>query len=75
MVYIKAQFCPASPAAGVSHINIMHTVKSYSKSCNKHHYFIVNYIPDIGINRSLIETIFPRKRLEVNAGKSPEVSK
>lgn len=44
---IKAQFGPASPAVGVSHINITHIVKSYSRSCNKQHYFIVNWIPDI----------------------------
>lgn len=75
MVYIKTQFGLASPAARVSHINIMHIVKSYSKSCNEQHHFIVNCIPDIDINYSLIETIFSRKRFKVNAGKSPKVSK
>lgn len=74
MAYTKAQFGPASPGAGASHSNIMHFVKSYSRSCNTQHYSIANWIPNIDINCSLIETIFPRKWLKVNAGKSPKLS-
>jgi len=45
LAYIKAPFGLVTPAAGVSHNNTIHIVKSYPGSCIKQHYFILNLIP------------------------------